>query len=140
MAPKRKAASCLAGPSKKRVVESRAEDLGSAFATLGTGMWAGLTELNARTEKMLQENETLLEDDGHIAQLAADMRRRVTEAKEAKLRLVKEETLRLQNEEHLAYHRQFMVGLDTTRFRGKQQANKAAGAAGPHSRRADYPW
>ncbi|MCJ1462674.1 hypothetical protein MMC07_001277 [Pseudocyphellaria aurata] len=112
MAPKRKAESCLVGPSKKRALESRSEDLGSAFADVGERMLAGLTELNARTEKQLQENETLLEADGHFAQLAADLRQRATEAKVEKLRSVIEETFRQHKEEHLAYHGQYMARLE----------------------------
>lgn len=113
MPSKRKAKERLAGPSKKRSVTSRcgsrAEHLSMVFKTLGKVMLPGHMEIVTQTAKDVEGSETLFVENGKIPQLAEDLNRRMMDMVEAKRRLVKEQTLRLEEEERQAVHRQGLV-------------------------------
>ncbi|MCJ1470643.1 hypothetical protein MMC07_009289 [Pseudocyphellaria aurata] len=107
MAPKRKADTCLAGPSKKRAIEDRSEDLKRVFGKTLGAVSSGLLELGTRTAKALEENQTLLVDDGHVDRLGTELRQRVADPKETKLRLERELAVRKRDEELEAIRRQW---------------------------------
>lgn len=72
-------------------------------------MVPALTGLNSRSAKEVQSGETLLVENGQIAQLAEDLDRRRMERGEVKRPLVQEQMFRLQEEERQVVYRQDLV-------------------------------